>query len=203
MQQRRQTKGERHALTRAALLTAARRLFAERGYAVTGTEDVVAAAGVTRGALYYHFADKQALFDAVVEEVARDVLAAIEAAADASASPLDALIRGTAAFLDACLEPETRRIYLVDAPSVIGWQRWREIDAHYGGRSLRLGIDAALAALPKRQRPRLSAEALTVLLTGAMNEAALWLASGSDAATRAAADAALERMLTLLFAPPD
>ncbi|WP_341705058.1 helix-turn-helix domain-containing protein, partial [Ferrovibrio sp.] len=145
MQERRQSKAEKHAATRAALLATARALFAARGYAGTGTEDVVAAAGVTRGALYYHFADKRALFEAVVETVAQDVLAAIEAAAGQAASPVDALVRGTGAFLDACLEPGTRQIYLIDAPSVIGWPRWREIDARHGGRSLRAGIDAALA----------------------------------------------------------
>jgi len=200
MQHRKQTKAEKHAATRAALLEIARTLFAARGYAGTGTEDVVGRAGVTRGALYYHFADKRALFEAVVEQEAQSVLAAIEQAARAATSPLEALVSGSAAFLNACLEPGTRRIFLLDAPSVIGWQKWREIDGRYGSGSLRLGIDAALADLPKARQ--LSAEALTFLLTGAMNEAALWLAEAPDqAAARKAVDTALNRILELLFAP--
>jgi AcrR family transcriptional regulator len=200
MQQKRQTKAEKHAATRAALLGIARTLFASTGYAETGTEDVVKQAGVTRGALYYHFADKRALFEAVVEQEAALILAAIEEAAGKAKSPLDALIRGSAAFLDACLEPGTRRIFLLDAPSVIGWQRWREIDAQYGSGSLRRGVEAALEDLPAARR--LSAEALTYLLTGAMNEAALWLAEAKNPVqARKAADAALNRILELLFKP--
>lgn len=199
MQQKKQTKAEKHAATRAALLAVARDLFATQGYAGTGTEDVVAKAGVTRGALYYHFADKRALFEAVVEQEAETILAAVENAAGKAKNALDALMKGSAAFLDACLEPGTRRIYLVDAPSVIGWLRWREIDARYGTGSLRRGVDAALEEVPASRR--LSAEALTYLLTGAMNEAALWLAEAKNPAqARKAADAALNRILEALFA---
>jgi AcrR family transcriptional regulator len=200
MQEKRQTKAEKHAATRAALLATARRLFASKGYAATGTEEVVAQAAVTRGALYYHFTDKQALFAAVVEQMAQEILAAIEHAADSAGSPADALIKGSLAFLDACLQPATRQIYLIDAPSVIGWGRWREIDGRYGMGSLRAGIDAALASLPPGQR--LPPEALTYLLSGAMNEAALWLAeAGNNTEARKAADAVLTRILQLLFTP--
>lgn len=202
MQEKRQSKAEKHATTRAALLSTARRLFAEKGFAATGTEEVVAQAEVTRGALYYHFADKQALFAAVVEQVAQEVLAAIEAAAAKAKSPLDGLLRGTQAFMNACLEPGARQIYLIDAPSVIGWQRWREIDARNGMGSLRQGVEAALAELPRGQK--LSAEALTYLLSGAMNEAVLWLAAAKDeAAARRAAETALKRILELLFTPSE
>jgi len=202
MQEKRQSKAEKHAATRAALLATARALFAAKGYAATGTEDVVAQANVTRGALYYHFKDKQALFEAVVEQVGQEVLAAIERAAVKAASPVDALVKGSHAFLDACLQPDTRQIYLIDAPSVIGWTRWREIDARHGMGSLRMGIEAALAALPRSQK--LSADALTYLLSGAMNEAALWLAEAeNEQAARKAADAALKRILELLFTPAD
>ncbi|WP_341909466.1 TetR/AcrR family transcriptional regulator [Ferrovibrio terrae] len=200
MQEKRQTKAEKHAATRAALLATARALFAEKGYAATGTEEVVARAAVTRGALYYHFTDKQALFSAVVEQVGQEVLDEIERAASKAKSPVDALVKGTQAFMDACLQPAARQIYLIDAPSVIGWQRWREIDARHGMGSLRQGIEAALAELPRSQR--LPAEALTYLLSGAMNEAVLWLAEAKDdVAARKAADATLKRILELLFTP--
>lgn len=202
MQEKRQSKAEKHAATRAALLAVARGLFAAKGYAATGTEEVVAQAAVTRGALYYHFKDKQALFEAVVEQVAQEVLAAIEQAAAKAGSPVDALVKGSHAFLDACLRPDTRQVYLIDAPSVIGWARWREIDARHGMGSLRMGIEAALAALPRGQK--LPAEALTYLLSGAMNEAALWLAeAGNEQAARKAADAVLKRILELLFTPAE
>lgn len=202
MQEKRQSKAEKHAATRAALLTTARALFAENGYAATGTEEVVARANVTRGALYYHFKDKQALFEAVVEQVAQEVLLAIEQAAGKAAGPVDALVKGSHAFLDACLKSDTRQIYLIDAPSVIGWTRWREIDARHGMGSLRMGIEAALAVLPHGQK--LPAEALTYLLSGAMNEAALWLAEAeNEAAARKAADAALKRIMELLFTPAE
>lgn len=200
MQEKRQSKAEKHAATRAALLATARALFAGKGYAATGTEEVVAQAEVTRGALYYHFKDKQALFEAVVEQVGQEVLAAIEQAAAKASSPVDALVKGSHAFLDACLQPDTRQIYLIDAPSVIGWTRWREIDARHGMGSLRMGVEAALTALPRSQK--LSAEALTYLLSGAMNEAALWLAEAeNEQAARRAADTALKRILELLFTP--
>jgi AcrR family transcriptional regulator len=200
MQEKRQSKAEKHAATRTALLATARALFATKGYAATGTEEVVAQAAVTRGALYYHFKDKQALFEAVVEQVAQEVLAAIERAAGKANSPVDALVKGSHAFLDACLQPATRQIYLIDAPSVIGWARWREIDARHGMGSLRMGIEAALAALPRGQK--LPAEALTYLLSGAMNEAVLWLAEAeNETVARKAADAVLKRILELLFTP--
>ncbi len=179
--QRRRTQAERQAATRAALIAAARQAFAAQGYAATGTETVVRAAAVTRGALYHHFADKQALFAVVFETVAAEVLAAIEAAATDAPSALAALRRGSEAFLAAALAPATRRIYLIDAPAVIGWAQWREIDGRYAMGALRRGVDAALAATP---RPGLDAEAVTCLLSGALNEAALWLAESGDGGER-------------------
>ncbi len=172
MQQRR-SQAERQAATRAALIVAARDAFAAQGYGATGTEAVVRAAAVTRGALYYHFADKAALFAAVFETVAAEILAAVEAAAADAPSALAALRRGSDAFLAAALAPAARRIYLVDAPAVIGWAQWREIDGRYAMGSLRHGVDAALA---ERPRTGIDAEAVTCLLSGALNEAALWLA---------------------------
>ncbi len=198
MQEKKQSKAEKHAATRAALLATARGLFAEKGYAGAGTEDVVREAQVTRGALYYHFADKRALFEAVVETEAALVLAAINAASATAASPLDALLLGSRAFLDACLAPGTRQIYLLDAPSVLGWARWREIDGRHAMGALRSGVEAAMAALPEQRR--LPPEALTYLLSGAMNEAVLWLAeTGDAAAARAACETVLNRLLALLF----
>ena len=192
------TQVERLAATRAALLKAARTIFAEQGYANAATEEIVRRAKVTRGALYHHFEDKRALFDAVASDVAREIAEKIDAMTPMD-DPLKALIVGTGAFLDACLDPAVRRIYLIDAPAVLGWHRWREIDAPHGVRSLREGVTAMLA-----QRPddALAIEPTTFLLAGAFNEAALWVAEAKDEKTaRRAMDRSLAALIERLFVP--
>ena len=120
--------------TRTALLAAARQLFAERGYAGVGTEEIVQRAKVTRGALYHHFRDKRDLFRAVHEAAEAELAATIgeQIAADVPTDALEALRTGVRTFLDACTDPSMARITLVDAPSVLGWQEWREIDERHG-----------------------------------------------------------------------
>ena len=193
------TQVERLAATRAALLKAARTIFAEQGYAAAATEEIVRRAKVTRGALYHHFEDKRALFDAVASEVAREIAEKIDAMTPMD-DPLKALIVGTGAFLDACLDPAVRRIYLIDAPAVLGWHRWREIDAPHGVRSLREGVSAMLAERPD---DALAVEPTTFLLAGAFNEAALWIAEAKDEkAARRAMDRSLAALIERLFVPP-
>ena len=193
------TQVERLAATRAALLKAARAIFAEQGYAAAATEEIVRRAKVTRGALYHHFEDKRALFDAVASEVAREIAEKIDAMTPMD-DPLKALIVGTGAFLDACLDPAVRRIYLSDAPAVLGWHRWREIDAPHGVRSLREGVSAMLAERPD---DALAVEPTTFLLAGAFNEAALWIAEATDeTAARRAMDRSLAALIARLFVPP-
>ena len=187
---------ERLAATRAALLKAARTIFAEQGYAAAATEEIVRRAKVTRGALYHHFEDKRSLFDAVASEVAREIAEKIDAMTPMD-DPLKALIVGTGAFLDACLDPAVRRIYLIDAPAVLGWHRWREIDAPHGVRSLREGVSAMLAERPD---DALAVEPTTFLLAGAFNEAALWIAEAKDEkAARRAMDRSLAALIERLF----
>jgi AcrR family transcriptional regulator len=190
------TQAGRLAATRAALLKAARTIFAEQGYEAAATEEIVRRAKVTRGALYYHFEDKRALFDAVASEVACEIATKIDAMTP-MADPLKALIVGTGAFLDACLDPAVRRIYLIDAPAVLGWHRWREIDAPHGVRSLREGVSAMLAERPD---DALAVEPTTFLLAGAFNEAALWIAEAKDEkAARRAMDRSLAALIERLF----
>jgi AcrR family transcriptional regulator len=192
------TQVERLAATRAALLKAARTIFAEQGYAAAATEEIVRRAKVTRGALYHHFEDKRSLFDAVASEVAREIAEKIDAMTPMD-DPLKALIVGTGAFLDACLDPAVRRIYLIDAPAVLGWHRWREIDAPHGVRSLREGVSAMLAERPD---DALAVEPTTFLLAGAFNEAALWIAEAKDEkAARRAMDRTLAAFIERLFVP--
>lgn len=127
------SKEDQSARTRAALIDAARTLFAERGYAATGTEEIVQAAGVTRGALYHHFIDKQNLFEAVYTNLQNDLRDRIVAASrtDPDAPVWERIRRGVHEYLDHSMEPTVQRIVLVEAPAVFGWQRWREIDSEY------------------------------------------------------------------------
>jgi AcrR family transcriptional regulator len=116
--------------TRRQLVTSARALFGARGYADVGTEEIVRAAGVTRGALYHQFRDKADLFAAVAEEVEAEIAERIATgAADTAADPVGALRIGAQLFLNACTEPEVERIILLDAPAVLGWEAWRDLAA--------------------------------------------------------------------------
>jgi AcrR family transcriptional regulator len=190
---------ERSQATRTALLDTARELFAERGYAAVGTEEIVRMAGVTRGALYHHFADKRALFEAVYEDVEQRLLARIAADAEAASDdPLQTLRIGMEGFLAACEDPAVQRIGLLDAPSVLGWETWREIGQRYG-----LGVvqGALQAAMDAGQIERQPVAALAHLLLGAVDEAALLVARADDGGrTRAEVTAALGRLLDALTA---
>jgi len=189
---------ERSLATRTALLETARRLFAERGYAGVGTEEIVRAAGVTRGALYHHFDGKLELFAAVYEQVEANLVEGIAAAVDApGAAPLTVLHEGARAFLDACEnDPAVQRIALLDAPSVLGWERWREIGMRYGLGLVRGTIEAAIEAGEIERQP---AEPLAHLILGAIDEGAMLIARAEDGgATRRQVGAALERVLGAL-----
>ena len=118
----RRTQADRSAATRDALVAAGRRLFAEQGFADVSTDAIVAAAGVTRGALYHQFADKTALFDAVLEAVEADIARRLadDAAAAGVSDPVDAMRHVLRTWLEICVEPEIHRIALIDGPSVLG-----------------------------------------------------------------------------------
>lgn len=167
----RRTQAERRAETRGQLLAAARQLFAERGFAETGTPDIVAAAGVTRGALYHHFADKTALFAAVVEAEHAAVAESIEAAGDAMPEdPVAALLAGGDAFFAAMRDEGRRRILLVDAPAVLGRAALDEIDARHGLETLVCGLRDAMEAGAIK---RLPVEPLAQLFGALFDRAAL------------------------------
>jgi len=151
----RRTQAERRADTQRSLVAAARRLFAQKGYAATSTPEIVAAAGVTRGALYHHYADKLALFETVVAQEHALLAMAINAATagDDQTGPVKALVAGGDAFLDAMQDPGRRQILLVDAPAVLGRDKLDAIDAMHGLRTLIAGVDAAIAAKAIRDLP--------------------------------------------------
>jgi AcrR family transcriptional regulator len=130
----RRTQAERTAATRALLIGAARKLFADKGFADVSTQAIVAAAGVTRGALYHQFDDKANLFAAVYEEVERDLVAEIaqQITTAQPLDPLEAMRMGARLFLDLCAAPDVQQIVLIDAPAVLGWDEWRAVGMKYG-----------------------------------------------------------------------
>ena len=172
----------RTARTRAALIAAARRLFASRGYAETATPDIVREAGVTRGALYHHFQDKRDLFRAVLEAEQQAIQACIEADTRGDGDPLSQLMEGSLAFFEAAADPGTKRIVFLDGPAVLGWAEWREIDGRHATRALRDGLDAAMRAGMIRKLPL---DPLTGLLSAAFNEAALGLEAAGGGYSKA------------------
>jgi AcrR family transcriptional regulator len=168
---------ERAAATRERLLAAARELFAERGYAAVGTEEVVRRAEVTRGALYHHFRDKRDLFRAVHEEIEAGLVERIAAEIAGIEDPEQLLRVGIRAFLDAVAEPTVMRIALTDAPAVLGWAEWREIDAKYGLGLITGGLELSMET---GYIPRQPVEPLAHLVLGAMGEAAMLIANGAS-----------------------
>jgi AcrR family transcriptional regulator len=173
------TQAERSEATRDALIEAARDLFAERGYAGVGTEEIVRAAGVTRGALYHHFGGKRDLFEAVYERVERELAERIAsgALAGGAAAPLEAMRAGAEMFLQACTEPEAQQIALLDGPSVLGWDRWREIAAEHGLGLIEATLQAAVEAGAIAEQP---IRPLAHVLMGALDEAAMLVARAED-----------------------
>src|SRR4051794_26369527 len=159
--------------TREALILAALALFTERGYAAVGTEEIVARAKVTRGALYHHFTDKRDLFRAVFERVESDLMERIGATMQSADDPYELMVGGMRAFLDACEEPAVNQISLTDAPAVLGWQEWREIDNRHGLGLTRAALDGAVQAGVIRP---IATEPMAHLFVAALSEAAFVIA---------------------------
>lgn len=175
----RRSQADRTAATRAALVAAARALFAEHGYADVPTDAIAVAAGVTRGALYHQFADKTALFEAVLSAVEADIAGRLagEVAAAGISDPVEALRHATRTWLDICVEPEIHRIALIDGPSVLGWTHWRQVCYRHV-----LGLVSALVAQgieAGQIRPQ-PVMPLAHVFMGAGDEAALYVAEAAD-----------------------
>jgi AcrR family transcriptional regulator len=192
----RRTQAGRSQATRAALLASGRALFAERGFAGTAREEIVERAGVTRGALHHHFGTKQDLFAAVFEALEGELAERIATAAMAGDDPHDQLRRGCHEFLDAALDPAVQRIVLLDAPAVLGWATWREVDARYGLGLVTEGLRAVFAEAAAGPR---AVEPLGHLLLAALNEAAMLVAGAPDpTAARAEVGAIVDQLLSSL-----
>ncbi|MNM28395.1 Transposon Tn10 TetC protein [compost metagenome] len=174
--QTRRTNADRRQETRCTLLTAARALFLEKGYAAAATPELVERAGVTRGALYHHFKDKLAVFQGVVEQEAADVAAEIESGSADAQSPLDALLKGGHAYFAAMRIPGRVRLLLLDGPAVLGPEEMRRIDLETGGRELRAGIRNVVGA----QSDPAQVNALADLVSAMFDRAALACESGAE-----------------------
>lgn len=184
----RRSNADRRATTRAALLAAATRLFAEKGYEATSTEEILAAAGLTRGALYHHFADKRALFLAAALAIDEGVAARL---AERTAGEVDPVRRARAAlglYLEEVSHPDRARILLLDAPAVLGPMEWHLLSSRVWRRHLRH------LPLPT------GADAMAPILGAALDRAALALALSTDDAERDATRAAVLELLDRLFA---
>ena len=186
-------KAQRSEATRAALTAAARELFAERGYAGVGTEEIVQRAGVTRGALYHHFTAKEDLMRAVLHDLARELAEASATAALRETDQWRQILAAVDAFLDACTDPAVQRIMMTDAPSVLGWDEWREIDAQYGLGLVKASLDNAMQTGLIARQP---VDPLAHLVVGALDEAAMYISRADDPqqARREMGDS-IERML--------
>lgn len=184
--------------TRAKLLAVARELFGERGFADVGTEEIVRAAGVTRGALYHQFADKRDLFRAVFEALEAEIITDTAKHLEGETDMVRALKAGCRGWLEACLRPEVERIVLTDAPAVLGWEEWREIGERYGlgvvMALLQAGMDQGLL-VPQPVRP------LGHVVVGALDEVALYVVRADDReGALAEAVAILDRLVDSLAA---
>ncbi|HEY7875705.1 MAG TPA: TetR/AcrR family transcriptional regulator [Actinomycetota bacterium] len=185
--------------TRKGLVEAARKLFTERGYADTSTEEIVRRSRVTRGALYHHFTGKRDLFRAVLQEVNGGVSESIAGRALQEGEVWEGVVQGIDAFLDACIDPAYQRIVLLDGPAVLGWEEWREIGEHHGLGIIRAALVQAVEQGVIEPQP---IEPLAHMLHGALNEAGMHIARSSDPeAARAEAGASVFRLIEGLKTP--
>ncbi|KKW64781.1 MULTISPECIES: TetR/AcrR family transcriptional regulator [Mycolicibacterium] len=192
----RRTQAERTAATRAQLIGAARKLFADRGFSEVPTQAIVEAAGVTRGALYHQFDDKTELFAAVYEDVEQELVADIgrQISAAGPLDPLSAMRVGARLILDGCSAPDVQQIVLIDAPAVLGWERWRAVGMKYG-----LGVIEAMlaAAIDQGVIPEQPVRSTAHVLLGALDEAALYVSRAADPEqARAEMEAVCDRLIS-------
>ena len=194
----RRTQRDRSSSTKSALVAAARELFTARGYQAVPADEIVRAAGVTRGALYHHYADKQGLFRAVLEEIEGEMMAEVKAGLRESDDVGSGMVAALGAFLDAGAWPDIRRISLLEAPAVLGWRAWRKIEAEHG---LGLMIGVLEQAVDQGLLAAQPVDVLGRLMLSTLIEAALLIADAEDPArTRAETELAIAACLSGLLA---
>jgi len=173
------TQAERTEATRGRLIATGRRLFGEKGFAATSTEEILSDAEVSRGALYHHFSSKTDLFRATFEAVEEELTANLLeiATAGGETDPVKILELGFNAFLDQCVKPEVQRIVMLDAPTVLGWDTWHELDERYAFGTIKAVL--AVAAESGRIDPD-AVDSITHLLVGAVMQAGMVVARADD-----------------------
>lgn len=187
------SQADRRAATVAMILEGARRRFAANGFDATSIDDIAEAAGVAKGAVYHHFASKEAVFLQVLENVQATIASApVPPEALKERDPAEQIAGAVLRYLLAASEPDVRRVLLIDGPAVIGWRRWREIDDRFFGAGARFAMGRLLGdAAPARE-----VELMAHLLMGAVMEAAILCATAEDPQTTARElSSALGRML--------
>ena len=194
MEQARGIRAARADATRDALISVARRLFSEKGFHDTGTHEIVAAAGVTRGALQHHFPRKEDLFRAAFEAVERDLMAAMPT--PPPGTEWRALQSALEQFFESAARPEVQRILLIDGPAVLGWATWRQLEAEYGLGVIVSAVENGIALGHIRPQP---ARPLALMILSILDEGALMVAHASDPqAAKAEARVALATLLSSL-----
>jgi AcrR family transcriptional regulator len=183
--------------TRGQLIEVATRLFAEHGYEGTSIEAVLSAAGVSRGALYHHFPGKEALFEAVVVAVSDRVMVDLAAAVGGRTDPVDAMRTAALAWIGLAADPVVQRVVLVDAPSVLGWERWRDMD---GGRTLGTLRVMLQAVSDSGRLPSALVNPFSHMILAALDEIVMVIARAPDSTAavaegRMAVRALLDRLL--------
>ena len=174
---------ERTQSTVQAILAAARLLFTRDGFEGVSVDQIAERAGVAKGAVYHHFPSKDAIFTRVLEEIQGEIAAKLAAARTSGDNALDAVAKAVLLYLDAAMEPQTKRILLIDGPSVLGWRKWREIDDRFFG----AGVRSAIRRILGPEASSRDIAAIEHLLMGSVMEAALVCATAKDPA-RAATD---------------
>lgn len=170
------TQAERSEATIGAIERAARKLFAARGFEATSIDDIAARAGVAKGAVYHHFDSKREIFTRVLDRIQGELAALPPIVPRRGAGPLDVMAEAVLRYLLAASEPDVKRILLVEGPAVVGWAKWREIDAKYFGAATRAGLARVLGP----EAGEREVDALAHLVLGAVMEGALLCATAED-----------------------
>jgi AcrR family transcriptional regulator len=185
-------------VTRQQIVATATRLFTDAGYEATSIEAILGACGISRGALYHHFVSKDVLFEAVFEAIEAEIAEACSSASRGIVDPVESLKAGCLAFLKLVRVDKVRQIALTDAPSVLGWQKWREIEGRHGFGLLKAGLNAAVKARGLKRAP---VEILAHMLLAALIEAALVIVRSEDPAAAArSSKSAVDRLIDSILA---
>ena len=154
-------------------------LFASKGFAGASTQEIAEKAGLTRGAVYFHFTDKKALFRAVFENLEARLMARLGVGAAAATSAWDGLVLGCRVYLDSCLEESFSRTVFLDAPAVLGWEQWREVEEQHALGAMRSALQACIDERSVRSQP---VPPLAQLLLACLTEAGMLIARANDKA---------------------